>query len=105
MVTVNWAPSATSDNVQDWQVAKAKQDSGVPVSQTLAENGYSEDQIQEWMAQGQADLPQRLGALVQVGEFLASSATAVAAGAVSAEQVQAILKSVMGDLDGNATGA
>jgi hypothetical protein len=97
-VTVNWAPSSSSDNVTDWQVAKAKQDSGVPVSQTLAENGYRDEQITEWMDQGQADLPQRLASLVQVGEFLASSATAVAAGAVSAEQVQAILTSVMGDL-------
>lgn len=100
-VTVNWAPSATSDNLTDWQVAKAKQDSGVPVSTTLMENGYADDQVKEWMAQGQADLPQRLSNLVSVGEFLGSASTAVAAGVVSAEQVQAILTSVMGDLNGD----
>lgn len=97
-VTVSWAPSASSDNTADWAVAGAKQNAGVPVSQTLAENGYTDDQINEWMAQGQADLPQRLSNLVSVGEFLASSATAVAAGAVSADQVQSILASIMGDL-------
>lgn len=98
VVTVSWAPSASSDNLQDWQVAKAKQDSGVPVSQTLAENGYPQDKIALWMAQGQADLPQRLNNLVTVGEFLASAATAVVAGVVSPEAVQDILASIMGDV-------
>lgn len=97
-VTVNWAPSASADNEADWAVAKAKQEAGVPVSQTLAENGYMDDQIQQWMKQGQADLPQRLNNLVQVGEFLASSATAVAAGAITSGRVDQILMSIMGDL-------
>lgn len=97
-VTVNWAPSTAADNTQDWAVASAKQQAGVPVSVTLQENGYRQDQVAEWMAQGQADLPQRLSNLVTVGEFLASSATAVAAGVVSPDIVQSILTSIMGDL-------
>lgn len=98
VVSISWAPSASSDNLADWQVAKAKQDGGVPVSQTLAENGYPQDKIADWMAKGQADLPQRLSNLVTVGEFLASAATAVAAGAIDTGTVSSILTSIMGDL-------
>lgn len=98
VVTVSWAPSASADNLADWQVAKAKQDAGVPVSQTLAENGYPADKIDSWMAQGQADLPQRLSNLGVVGEFLANAGAAAAAGLVDQNLVGQILTSIMGDL-------
>lgn len=98
VVTVSWAPSASSDNVTDWQVAKAKQDSGVPVSETLAENGYPADKIDKWMAQGQADLPQRLQNLNAVGAFLANAGAAAATGLIDQAVVGQILTSIMGDL-------
>ena len=97
-VVVNWAPSETSDSVSDWELAQAKQASGIPAEVTWRENGYTEDQISEWETDGEAGLPQKVALLTQLGQAVASFATGVAAEIITPEQVSRIIAKVMGDV-------
>lgn len=98
-IDIRWAPVEPTSESETWSVARAKQDAGVPVDVTLHEGGYDEATVDAWQQEAAAGLPQRLAQLVQVGEFLASAATAVAGGAVTQDQVSAILTSIVGPLN------
>lgn len=91
-VELRWAPVEPIDEAEVWANAKAKQDAGVPVDVTLIEAGYDKETVEGWAG----DTVGNLDDLVKIGEFLASSATAVAAGAATAEQISAILAKVTG---------
>jgi hypothetical protein len=97
-VVVHWKPSASNDDQFSWQVAQLKQGAGVPVEQTLLENGYTATQVEEWEAEGQQGLPQKVSMLEQIGASLASFSTAVAAGVISADQVNGIVLKLLGDV-------
>lgn len=98
-VDIRWAPVEPTSEQATWTVAKAKQDAGVPVDVTLQEGGYSEETVDSWQREGALGLTQRIYLLQQVGDFLASCATAVTAGSMDREQVDAILQKVIGPLD------
>lgn len=97
-VVLRWAPVEPTNESETWSVARDKQAAGVPVDVTLSEAGYDEDTVDQWQRENAAGLPERLAQLVQVGEFLASSATAVAAGAIDAARVDEILSTIIGPL-------
>lgn len=97
-VVVNWAPSETSDSISDWELAQAKQASGIPAEVTWRENGYTDDQISEWELDGEAALPQKVALLQQTGAAVAQFATAVAAGILSPPQVQRVISKLIGDI-------
>jgi hypothetical protein len=91
-VDLRWAPVEPIDEAEVWANAKARQDAGVPVDVTLIEAGYDKETVEGWAG----DTVGNLDDLVKIGEFLASSATAVAAGAATLEQISAILTKVTG---------
>lgn len=95
---ITWSPSETSDSLADWQTAAAKQAAGVPVEQTLKENGYTDQQITDWQADGEATLNRRLDQLLKFGDALGALAPAQAAGLVTEEQIQAIVQALIGDM-------
>lgn len=97
-VVVHWAPSSSNDDEFSWQVAQLKQAAGVPREQTLLENGYTATQVEEWELAGQQGLPQKTALLLQVGEAVASFATGVAAGVITADQVNQIIVKLIGDV-------
>lgn len=101
-VDIRWAPIEPTSESETWTVARQKQDAGVPEDVTLAEAGYDEETVDKWTDDRSAGLPARLAALVQVGEFLASAATAVAAGAVDQATVNSILASLVGPMASDA---
>lgn len=98
-VTLTWAPVEPKDEAETWATAKAKQDAGVPQDVTLIEGGYDEEIVQKWTTEGTSGLPERLVMLGQVGDFLASAATAVAGGSATPEQIRAILDRIVGPID------
>lgn len=104
MVEITWAPVETSDSLTDWQTAAAKQAAGVPVAQTLMENGYTDAQVSEWGDDGEATLDRRLDQLVKFGEAMASLAPAEAAGLITSDQVQAVVVALIGDMQAEASG-
>lgn len=97
-VAVHWKPSSSNDDLFAWQVAAAKQAAGVPVEQTLLENGYTATQAEEWEQDGQQGLPQKIALLDQLGQAVASFSTGVAAGVISQEQVNQIIVKLIGDV-------
>lgn len=94
-IDVRWMPAATTDEAGTWEVALAKQKAGVPVIQTLLEGGYTADQVAAWRKAGQADLPQKLGLVNQLGLALVGVAQAVKVNAISPEQINPFLVSIM----------
>ncbi|PKV95915.1 SPP1 Gp6-like portal protein [Amycolatopsis echigonensis] len=97
-VDVRWAPAASTDDADTWNLVQAKQASGVPAAITLMEAGYDAEMVGAWMKDSGFVLNQKMAALVQLGEFLASAATATAAGVIGAETVQQVIENVVGDL-------
>lgn len=97
-VVVHWKPSASNDDLFAWQVAAAKQAAGVPVEQTLQENGYTATQVEEWEQAGESGLPQKVALLLQIGQAVASFTTATAGGLMDPAQVNQIIAKVLGDV-------
>jgi hypothetical protein len=97
-VVVHWKPSASNDDEFSWQVAQLKQAAGVPVEQTLLENGYTATQVEEWEQDGQQGMPQKVALMLQLGEAVASFSTGVAAGVITADQVNQIIVKLIGDV-------
>lgn len=97
-VEITWAPSETSDSLADWETAQAKQNAGVPVEQTLKENGYTDEQVSAWDQDGEATLARRLDQLVKFGDAMGALAPAQAAGLITEEQVQAVVQAILGDM-------
>jgi hypothetical protein len=101
-VDLRWAPIEPTSETDTWTVAKQKQDAGVPEDVTLTEAGYDTETVEKWAADNASNLPARVALLDQVGNYFAAMATAVAAGAVTAEQADLVYKQIMGDLSGQA---
>jgi hypothetical protein len=98
-VMLSWASVEPSDETETWTIAGLKQDRGVPQDVTLVEGGYDETMVEKWAQERTSNMPERLVMLGQVGDFLASAATAVAGGSATQEQITAILTTIMGPLD------
>lgn len=97
-VTLAWAPIESTDETTKLAQAEQKQNIGVPVGQTLVEAGYKDADVQQWLQDGDGALPQRVELLAQLGQAMASMATAVAAGVVDEQTVNQVITKVMGDL-------
>lgn len=100
---VRWMPAATTDDVTTWEVALAKQKAGVPVTQTILEGGYTADQVAAWRNDGQADLPQKLGLVNQLGLALVGVAQAVKVNAITPEQINPFLVTIMNAIQDDPT--
>lgn len=94
-IDIRWMPAASTDDQGTWEVALAKQKAGVPVNQTLLEGGYTAPQIEAWREAGQADLPQQLSLVNQLGNALVGMAQAVKVNALTAQQANDFLIPVM----------
>jgi hypothetical protein len=98
-VEVRWKPADQVHSLEDWQIAQAKRDSGVPETQVLLESGYSVDQVDEWQ-QGDReamDLLRRADILEKIGRGAQWLSTAVVAGVLDAGSVAALINKVMDD--------
>lgn len=97
-VLVRWSPVESTNDAATWTIAQEKQNSGVPVKQTLLEGGYTISQVEEWETDRDANLPQKTALLLQVAEAVSAFSTGVAAGVISPEQVNGIITRLIGDV-------
>jgi hypothetical protein len=97
-VDLRWAPVEPTSETDTWTIVRQKQENGVPQDVTLTEAGYDSETVEQWEQDNSSNLPARVALLDQVGNYFAAMATAVAAGAVTAEQADLIYRQVMGDL-------
>ncbi|WUH94572.1 phage portal protein [Streptomyces sp. NBC_00433] len=92
VVDVRWAPAATVDDLQGWQVVAAKIAAGVPVIQALMEAGYRQEQVEAWLSESdEAELGRRVQIIATFATAAQSLGTAVTLGALTEEQVTGIL--------------
>jgi len=100
-VDIQWAPTSPINDAEGWATIAAKQDAGVPVAQTLAEAGYSEDLIAEWtdnVAEA-TTLSEKLEYLSKISLALKDMGTASTLGVISPEQIEAIVESLIASLE------
>jgi len=108
VVDVQWEPAETIDDTDAWTTAEKKNRLGVPNRQLLLEANYSEDQVEAWIADPVDDpgeLSRRLADLSSLADTLQKLGTAVTLGAIGADQVQALVAPVVGELTRPATTA
>lgn len=98
-VEVRWAPADQVHSLEDWQIAEAKRNAGVPETQVLLESGYSVDQVEKWQSGDREamDLLRRADVLEKIGRGAQWLSTAVVAGVLDAGAVAALITRVMDD--------
>lgn len=95
-VDVRWSPATSTDDKDSWETAGLKLKAGVPVRQVLLEQGYTTDQVDEWIkAAGEENLSARILMLVELGKAVRDLGTGISLEAVSAESVQAAIDAVL----------
>lgn len=100
-VSVSWAPSESFDDEDSWTVAVKKQEAGVPKKRTLLEQGYGQDEVDEWYPEDEADevgvdvLHERVELLGSLAEAAQKLGMAVQFGVMSAEQAQQTMSSFL----------
>jgi hypothetical protein len=104
-IDVRWAPVQTAVGLDDWAVAKAKQDAGVPTDQTLMEAGYRPEMVAEWLDAGAeaATLAQRIALLGQIGTAVRDLSSGVALGVISEEAANSAVELVLAQVNASAT--
>jgi hypothetical protein len=105
-VDIRWCPVESTSEAATWSVVGQKQTNGVPQDQTLIEAGYDKETVDDWRKTKESGLRERMVMLGQVGDFLASAATAVAGGSATPEQISAILTALVpvADIGGDDSG-
>lgn len=102
-VSVTWAPSESYDDGDSWEVAGKKQSAGVPRKRTLVEQGYSQDEVDEWYPEDEADevgvnvLHERVDLLGSIATAAKDIGLAVQLGVMTEEQAQATMESFLRD--------
>lgn len=86
-VHIVWTPSAQVDDLQSWQAVGMKLTAGVPFDQVMSEQGYTDEQIQEW-----ADEKAKQPAPTPNAAALRDLGTARQLGSITPEQHAAILQ-------------
>ncbi|WP_336158184.1 hypothetical protein [Amycolatopsis sp. VC5-11] len=99
-VSIAWAPIESTDETTKLSQAKQKQELGVPLDQSLTEIGYKAEDVQRWLDEGDGGLSVRVALLAQLGDAVASFATAVAGGLMDTASVQAVIAKTIGDVAG-----
>lgn len=95
-VDVRWAPATSTDDKDSWETAALKIANGVPVRQVLLEQGYTAEQVDEWIATtGEESLAQRVTLLADLGRAVQSLGAGISLGAVSAPSVQAAVQGIL----------
>lgn len=97
-VHIEWEPVESTDDTTRLAQAKARQEIGVPVGQTLREAGYRAEQVEQWLKDGDGGLPQRVELLGQLGDAMASMAQAVATGLVDETIARGVLDALLADV-------
>lgn len=88
-VDVRWSPSEQTDQLDDWQVAKAKLDAGVPPKVVLVEAGYAPEQVDLWIKDSPAiELRPRVDLLVKIAQAAQGLGASSALGVVDPGLVQ-----------------
>jgi len=95
-VDVTWAPLETFDDKDTWEVATAQIEAGVPLRRVLVERGYTEEQCNKWgvPAYGEKSTAQQATDVAALGAAMRDLGTASTLGAITPEQVQAVVESV-----------
>ncbi|MEU1309498.1 hypothetical protein ABZ419_11465 [Streptomyces cinnamoneus] len=97
-VTVRWKPAEQVTDADGWTTVSAKINAGVPRQQALTETGYEPEQVAGWLENldDDAELMRRADLLEKIGNAVQALGTGVQLGAVTAEQVDGLLGSVLG---------
>ena len=96
-VPTRWKPAAVVNDLEGWQVVKAKQDAGVPSEQTLRETGYAAEEVAGWVKSAEgADLMRRIAALGAIGSAVQALAVGVDKQIVLPGQAQALIGQLIG---------
>jgi hypothetical protein len=102
-IDIQWDPAQSMNDLEGWQTVQQKLDAGLPPRQAFAEAGYSAEQIDEWFPDNTDDLPNAIDLLLKIGQAFSALGTAISLGALSPEQMQAVVATLMGDPDGDGT--
>jgi hypothetical protein len=105
-VDVQWAPVESATGLDDWQIVKAKQESGVPVDQTLTEAGYRPEQVATWLdSDAEANtLAARVALLGAIGTAVQSIGAGVALGVVDEATASLAIATVLGQVQESGEG-
>lgn len=97
-VDVRWKPTTQVNDSAGWGVIRLKIDAGVPPKVVLEEAGYPPEQVDEWLKDATgADLGRRVAILGQIATATQALGASIVTGAVSAEQVQAMIAALFAD--------
>lgn len=97
-VDVRWKPTTQVNDAAGWSVIQLKIAAGVPPKVVLEEAGYPPEQVDEWLKDATgADLGRRVALLNQIATATQALGASIVTGAVSAEQVQAMIAALFAD--------
>lgn len=95
-VDVRWVPATSTDDRDSWTTAGLKLAAGVPVRQVLLEQGYTAEQVDEWIAStGEDNLRQQVLLLVELGKAVQSLGAGASLGAVNADTIRDLVDNVL----------
>lgn len=98
-VDIRWKPAQQVNDSAGWSVIQMKINSGVPPQVALEEAGYGPEQVDEWLKDATgADLGRRVTILGQIATATQALGASIVTGAVSAEQVQALIAALFADV-------
>lgn len=97
-VTVRWQSAEVVTDAEGWATVAAKIAAGVPRDQALIEAGYEPDQVEAWLQATDdiTELGRRADLLDKIGVAVQALGTGMQLGAVTQEQVSALLSGVLG---------
>jgi len=104
-VDVTWVASETYDDSDSWAVASAKQEAGVPTKRTLVEQGYGQEDVDEWYPETESDsvsvdvLRERVDLLGAMADAAQKIGMAVQFGVLTAEQAQQTMSEFLMETD------
>jgi hypothetical protein len=97
-VSVRWQPADYRDDTEGWATVQAKIDAGVPRERALIEAGCPPEMVEAWLSalDDDAELQRRVELLTSLGNAVQALGTGVQLGAITAQQVTALLDGVLG---------
>ena len=97
-VTVRWQPADYRDDSEGWATVDAKIGAGVPRERALIEAGCPPEMVEAWLSalDDDAELQRRVDLLTSLGNAVQALGTGVQLGAISEQQVAALLDGVLG---------
>jgi hypothetical protein len=100
VVTVDWVPAKSVTDAQGWQTVNEKIRAGVPRRQALMEAGYRAEQVDEWLTGvDDSELQRRVDILASLADSAQKLGSAAALGAVTSDQVTALMAGAIDDLE------